>query len=113
MSYISVILHIQRILNKCGDPVIFITTGNQVLNSDNKMSIEIKKVSIKKRNNCFSINPPDPICVNEENSNIKYQINRIRISPSLAEDYSKGYPLTDEQMKKNIANNNSLFGCFD
>lgn len=113
MSYILVIRHIQRVLNSCGDPVIFTPTGKHMMNSDFKISIEIKKVSIKKKNNCFPINPPNPICEKTEKSDTEYQIDRIRISKSLIDDYSKGFSLSDEEMKRMIANNKSLFGCYD
>lgn len=110
MSYTLVIRHIQKILNKCGDPVILSQTGQQTMSENGQMSIEIKRVLIMKQNLCCAIPPPSPTC--NENPQDKYWINRIRISPSFADDYSKNFPLTDEEMQSIICTKPFLFGCY-
>ena len=109
MSYSQVIRHVQKILNECGDPVILNPTGQQMSESG-QMSIEIRKVLILRKNNCCELPQPSPIC--SDNPEDKYWINRIRISPSLADDYSKNYPLTDEEMRNVICTKTFLFGCY-
>jgi len=109
MSYTQVIRHIQNILNQCGDPVNLRPTGQQVMGDSLHMVIEISRVLIKKQNKCCSIPPPSPAC--NENPDDSYWINRIRISPSMADDYSKGSPYKDEEIKDLIANKTFLFGC--
>jgi hypothetical protein len=109
MSYRLVINHIQRILNECGDPVILATTGVQIP-MELGTSIELRKTAILVQNNCCQMPPPTPQC--EDNPEDKYSINRIRISPSLADDYSKNHPYTDDRMKQFICSNQSLFGCY-
>jgi len=110
MSYTQVIKHIQKILNQCGDSVILTPTGNQTLSESGQMTIEINKVLIMRQNDCCIIPPPSPTCDN--NPNDKYWINRIRISTSLADDYSKNYPLTDEEIRNTICEKAFLFGCY-
>lgn len=110
MSYILVIRHVQRILNQCGDPVVLSTTGFQTMSESGQMSIELKRVLILKQNNCCTIQPPMPLC--NDNPEDHYWINRIRISPRLADDYSKNYPLTDDEMQNIIRTKTFLFGCY-
>ena len=110
MSYQMVISHIQRILNKCGDPVVLIPTGNQLLHESGRMVIEIRRVTILRKNNCCTMPPPMPICA--DNPPDEYWINRIRISPSMADDYSKGFPYQDEELRNLICSHDFLFGCF-
>ena len=110
MSYAQVIRQIQKIMNNCGDPVILTMTGEQIMSESGQMSIEIERVLIKRQNNCCVIPPPNPTC--NDNPDDKYWVNRIRISPSLADDYSKNYPLSDEDMKDLICTKTFLFGCY-
>mgnify|MGYP007082192085 CR=1 FL=1 len=111
MSYTAVIGHIQEVLNKCGDPVVFITTGNQAPHDSGQMSIEIHRAYILRQNQCCTIPQPTPMC--SDNPPDKYCVNRIRISQSLADDYSKGYPMTDEEIKNTICTKTFLFGCYE
>ncbi len=105
MSYIQVIRYIQKTLNDCGDPVIFTPTGQQTMSETGQMSIEIKR-----QNDCCEIPPPSPIC--NDNPDDKYLVNRIPISSSLADDYSKNFPLTDDEMRNIICTKTFLFGCY-
>lgn len=110
MSYIRVIRHIETILNQCGDSIVFIPTGSQTIGSGNRMSIEIEDILIKRQNRCGIVSQPSPLSNN--NPPDKYLINRIRITPSLADDYSKGFPFTDDEVRKLISDNDFLFGYY-
>jgi len=110
MSYTQVIRHVQRILNQCGDPVILSLTGDQVMGDPSQMTLGIDRVFIKKQNNNFTIPAPSLTCT--ENPDGGFWINRIRISPSLADDYSKNYPLKDDELMNLIAKKETLFACF-
>ncbi len=111
MSYAAVIRHIQTVLNKCGDPVLLTMTGNQAPHDSGQMSIEIQRTYILRQNDCCTIPQPTPMC--SDNPPNQYCVNRIRISPSLADDYSKGFPMTDEEMRNTICNKTFLFGCYE
>lgn len=110
MSYIQVIRHIQRVLNQCGDSVILMPTGMQTFSDPGIMSIEINRVTILRQNNCFAVQPPIPSSGNNPVNG--YWVNRIRISQSLADDYSKNFPLTDEELKNLICTRPNLFGYY-
>ena len=110
MSYYQVIDHIQKVMNSCGDPVRLIMTGTQTIHESGQMSIEIKAVQILRKNNCCVIPAPQPIC--SENQDEKYWVNRIRISTCIADDYSKGFPFTDEEIRNMICTKSFLFGFF-
>lgn len=110
MSYHLVIRHIQKVLNQCGDPVVLIPTGPMVMQENGKMSIEIRRAAILRKNNCCTMAPPYPMC--NDNPEDKYWVNRIRISPSMADDYSKGYPYNDDELRNFICGNELLFGCY-
>lgn len=103
------IRHLQNNLNECGDPVIFSPTGKQSPEPTGYISIEIEKVSILIKNSCCTIPPPNPMCT--ENPKGKYNINRIRVSISLLDSYSKGFPFSDEAIKNMICSMEFLFGC--
>ncbi len=111
MSYIDVIRHIQRILNNCGDPVILSPTGQSAMHDSGHISIEIKTVGILRQNNCCNLPIPSPLSV--ENPPNKFLINRIRISQSLADDYSKNFPYTDSEMQNLICSKQFLFGYYE
>lgn len=110
MSYTAVINHIQRVLNNCGDPVILIQTGIQTPHDSGQTSIEVHRVTILRQNNCCTIPTPTPS--SKDNPANSYWINRIRISPSLADDYSKNDPFSDNEMQNMICTKLFLFGCF-
>jgi len=110
MSYTLVLSHIEKVFHQCGDNISIIQTGNQVISENGDMSIEIQKIAILKQNNCCCLPSPFPECSNQ--SQDKYWINRVRISPSLADDYSKNFPLSDEELKKIICTKKGLFGCY-
>lgn len=110
MSYTLVIKHIQAILNQCGDPVNLIQTGQQTVGDTGNMSIEINTTLIMRQNKYCTIPPPSPFYSHDPKD--KYSINRIRISQRLAEDYSKNFPLTDEEMKSIICEKTDLFGFY-
>ena len=113
MSYYSVIEHIQEILHECGDNANLIPTGNnppsQIKPGD--LSIEVKQTVIKIENDCFKIKPPYPLHPNNPPGG--YIITRIRISKSMIDDYSKGHPYTNDELKKVMANKEFMFGYFD
>lgn len=110
MSYSKVIKHIEKILNQCGDPVRLIPTGQKTMSETGNMSIEINKAQIQRQNKCFQIPSPSPNC--NSNPEDTYWINRIRISPSTADDYSKNYPFTDEEIQDIISTKTTLFGYY-
>jgi hypothetical protein len=111
MSYVSVIRHIETILNECDDFVVFVPTGSQTMSSEHmSMSVEIENVLIKRQNRCGIVAQPSPMRNN--NPPDKYWVNRIRIRPSLADDYSKGFPLTDNEIRNLISESNFLFGFY-
>jgi hypothetical protein len=110
MSFVQVISHIQNILNHCGDPIILNPTGVISSIENGNISIEINKVLIMRKNKCFEIPTPSTLC--NENPDDKYWINRIRISQSLADDYSKNVPMTDDKMEKVIRTKTFLFACY-
>jgi hypothetical protein len=111
MGYIQIIRHIETTLNQCGDLIVFEPTGDQVMSSEYmQMSIEIKNVLIKRENNCGTVARPSPMSNN--NPPDKYWVNRIRISPSLAEDYTNGFPLKDDEIRSLISDKTFLFGYY-
>ena len=112
MSYLKVIKHIQRVLNRCGDPVILNPTGTMTPSSIfvGSMTVEIQKVRIKQQNDCCLLPKPVPMC--SDNPPGYYCINIVYIRPSLAEDYSGDNPLTDEEMRNMICTK-TIFGCSD
>jgi len=110
MSYLAVLNHIERIINQCGDNISIIPNGNQILNENAEMSIKINPIEILRQNKYFVIPPPTPIC--NDNPNDKYWINMVRIPINLADDYSKNFPLSDEEMKKFISGKINLFACY-
>lgn len=110
MSYKLVIRHIQNILNQCGDSVNLIPTGQQVESDTGQVSIEVKSTLIMRQNKYCAIPPPSPFYSHDPED--KYSINRIRISQRLAENYSKNFPLTDEEMKSIICEKTDLFGFY-
>ena len=111
MSYALIIRHIQRIFNQCGDPVILMPTGQKILAENGQLLIEIRKVLIMRKNNCCTI--PSPTPCSSDNPPDKYWINRIRVSVSLADDYSKGFPFTDDEIRNTISTKTFLFACYD
>ena len=110
MSYTQVITHLQSIMNQCGDPVVFRPTGQKVIAEPGQITIEINKVVIRKQNNCYLVLPPTPRC--NDNPEDGYWVNRIRISLSLIDDYSKNFPLTDDELRGIISKKATLFGCY-
>lgn len=111
MSYSAVISHIQMVLNNCGDPVILTPTGNQTMDDKGNMSIEIRRAYVLRQNKCCVIPRPIPTC--SENPQYKWCINRIRISTSLADDYSKNCQLSDDEIRNIICSKIFLFGCYE
>ena len=111
MSYSLVINHIQSVLNACGDSIQIIPLGQPVPHESGHMSIEIQKTYILRQNRCCAIPPPSPMCT--DNPIDKYCINRIRISNSMADDYSKSSRWTDAQIRDLICSKTFLFGCYD
>ena len=109
MNYSLVIQHIQKVLNKCGDNVLFKSTGSTA-NFDTDISIEIETTNILKKNKCCEISEPLPLCKEEEE---KYKINRIRISADMITDYEKGYPYSDETIIGLLKTKKGLFGCYN
>jgi hypothetical protein len=110
MSYSMVINHFQRVLNSCGDSVILTPTGATSHNG-HKMIVEIEKVKIQVRNNCCeNVPPPSPECTNNPPSH--YWVNRIRFTRNMVDDYSKGVPYSDQEIKGLICSAEDLFGCF-
>ncbi|WP_298152230.1 hypothetical protein [Flavobacterium sp.] len=111
MSHTLVLNHLQRVLNLCGDNVRLIPTGD-VVNSEmpGHLSVEIRPVRIKKHNNNCSVPPPQPMCQDDKEDS--YAINRVRISTSMIDDYSKKFPYTDEEIIGLISGKTYLFGCY-
>lgn len=111
MSY-KVIKHIEKILNLSGDKVNLIPTGNIVQSSikTGYLSIEIEQTNILKENKIFKLGIPNPL--SNDNLDEKFCINRIRLSLSIIDDYSKNHPYSDEEMKNLIAENDGLFGFY-
>ncbi len=111
MSHIQVINHIQTVLNNCGDNVRLVPTG-AVTNSERPghLSIEVRQVQIKKHNKNFQVPPPQPM--NQDDLDDNYTINRIRISSSMIDDYSKNYPYTDEDLIGLLSSKTFLFGYY-
>lgn len=111
MSHNLVISHIQKVLNNCGDDVRLVSTG-AITNSEmpGNLSIEIRPVRIKKHNDNFPVPPPQPMCQDDDEDT--YAINRIRISTSMIDDYSKNWPYTDEDIIGVISGKTFLFGCY-
>ena len=109
MSYTIVVEHIERILNQCGDPVHFTLTEYKAPHESGHISLEIKKVAILKKNNCCA-EMPEPSPLGKNNPPGKYWVNRIRISHSLSFEYSRGNPMSDEEIKGMIRNKKFLFG---
>ena len=110
MSYIRVIRHLETIMNQCGDPVVFRPTGQKIMAEPGQITVEINTVLIRKQNNCFLTLPPTARCQN--NPEDGYWVNRIRISSSLIDDYSKNFPLTDYELKGIISKKATLFGFY-
>lgn len=111
MSYNLVVEHIQRILNKCDDPVGFSLTGNQAPHESGHESLEVKKVAILRKNLCCD-EVPEPSPLGKNNPAGKYWVNRIRISQSLSEDYSRGFPMSDKEIQDMICQKKFLFGYY-
>lgn len=113
MSYYSVIEHIQQVLHACGDNVNLIPTGNtppsQIKPGD--LSIEVEQTVIKRVNNYFEIKTPSPI--HPKNPTGGYIITRVRISNSMIDDYSKGFPYSNDELIHAIANKDGMFGYFE
>lgn len=109
MSSSRIIRHIQGVLNQCGDPVFLQPTGNETLADPGRMSIEINMVMLKKQNNCFTVPVPNPS--SSQNTEDGFWINRVRLSTSMIDDYSKNFPFTDEDIKSLISKSTILFGC--
>lgn len=110
MGYTLVIKHIQTILNQCGDTVNLKQTGQQTVGDTGDMSVEVNRTFIMRQNKCCAVPRPSPFYSHDPED--KYSINRIRISPRLAENYSKNFPLTDEEMKSIICEKTDLFGFY-
>lgn len=110
MSIMLVIDHIQHILNECGDPVILTPIGQPMQGQNGNWVIELEKTFVLRRNKCCELPPTNPMC--KDNPEDSYCINRIRISNTYADDYSKQFPLTNEQMRSHICIKQDLFGCY-
>lgn len=110
MSYTSVLNHISEVLGKCGDPIDLVQTGQPVPVEEGKMSIPVKPVFIAIENRCGQVAAPNPRNPNDPPG--KYAVNRVRISTSLADDYSKGHPFTDAEMTNSILTSPFLFAWF-
>ena len=102
MNYSLVIHHIQKVLNKCGDNVLFKTAS-----FDTDISIEIETTNILKENKCCEISELLQLCKEEQDE--KYKINRSRISSDMTTDYEKGYPYSDEKIIGLLKTKKGLF----
>ena len=112
MSYSSVISHIQKVLNDCGDNVVLTPKGEPAPSQvSGQFTIEIRKVAILRQNKCCTLPTPTQLC--SDNPADKYWINRIRISKSLADDYSINNRFSDDEMRNHICKTEFLFACFD
>ena len=90
-----------------------IPTGNAVSSSQSigSLSIEIEEDYILKLNNCFSISCLNP--TSNENFDTKYKINRIRVSETIIDDYTKNYPFTNQDMLTLISGKSDLFAYYN
>ena len=112
MSYQKVLLHLENLLNKMGNNINIITTGNTV-NSEipGNLSIEINQITILDSFNQLLLPKPGPQCKSDVNTNT-YTINRIRLSTSIIDDYSKKFPFSDEELLNMILHKELLFGYY-
>lgn len=110
MSYYQIIKHYQAILNQLGDPVRLEPAGQQAMAEGGQMSIALKEVVVKKQNLSGLILSPFPAYKHDLQDS--YRLNRIRISANLADDYSKGFPLKDEELKSILFSKKDLFGFY-
>lgn len=106
----QVVKDFQKILNKIGDPIILNPTGESMINENNHYSIELKETYLLKENSNFEIPKPIPTCSTD--SEEKYKINRIRISASTIDDYSKNYPLTETEILSILKDKEGLFAYY-
>ncbi|MBG8555839.1 hypothetical protein [Hymenobacter guriensis] len=111
MSYLQVIRHIEQALNSYGDPVRFTPTGRKLLNAAGTlMAVEVMRVDILARNECFALPPPVPAYA--RNRPGRYAVNIVHIPPVLAEAYSASRRYTDAELEAMIRTSTSLFSCY-
>lgn len=77
----------------CKQTIALVPTGNQCLNENGKVSIEIHEVNIPDS----IISQPNPSC--PQNPDGIYKVNRIRLGKTILEDSFKGYSFSDDEIK--------------
>ncbi|WP_149208052.1 hypothetical protein [Flavobacterium johnsoniae] len=112
MSQSAVLKHIEKILNNMGNSVHISTTGNFTNSENGDISIEIKPINISSSFNEFLLPIPKPQNKIDIDTNT-YSINRVRISTSMIDDYSKKYPYSDGDILEIILHKEFLFGWYN
>jgi hypothetical protein len=110
MNIYGVVEHIQQILNQCGDPIELLPTGDYMQNENGQYSIELEEVFLKRENNVFTLPAPNPISAKDTDE--CFVITRIRIGRTMMDDYSKGYPFSDEEVLNVLKEKEDLFGYY-
>lgn len=77
----------------CKQTIALVPTGNQCLNENGKVSIEIHEVNIPDS----IISEPNPSC--PQNPDGIYKVNRIRLGKGILDDMAKGCPFSDDEIK--------------
>lgn len=112
MSKQKVLSHLESLLNEMGNNIRIVTTGN-TSNSDipGNLSIEINPITILNAFNELLIPKPGPQCKFDFGTET-YTINRIRLSTSIIDDYSKKAPYSDEELLDVVMHKELLFGYY-
>jgi hypothetical protein len=112
MSQQKVLSHLESLLNKMGNNIHIVATGNTV-NSEipADLSIEINPITILNTFNELLIPKPGPQSESDFGTET-YTINRIRLSTSIIDDYSKKIPYSDEELLNVIMHKELLFGYY-
>ncbi|OIV41347.1 hypothetical protein [Flavobacterium johnsoniae] len=111
MSQLAVLNHIEKILNYMGNNINIIATGNFTNSENGDISIEIKPIKISSSFNEFLLPTPKPQNKIDIDTNT-YSINRVRISTSIIDDYSKKYPYSNNDILEIILHKEFLFGWY-
>lgn len=112
MSHQKVLSHLESLLNKMGNNIHIVSTGN-TNNSQipGELSIEINPITILNSFNQLLIPKPGPQSKSDLGAET-YTINWIRLSTSIIDDYSKKFPLSDEELLDVIMHKELLFGNY-
>lgn len=110
MSYQLVLTHLEKLLNQMNNSIQIVSTGSAIQSHPGLITVEIKPITILNSFNQNIISVPMPKYTLDTNTT--YQINRIRISTIMIDDYSKKYPYSDGDLLEQIYTNPNLFAYY-